>query len=757
MRFTTTMDIVHCVQITYSSTHTVYHKRDMLWTDSSQELSGRLGRRVPHWTDTLSKSSVRHGRRVPFWTDTLPESSVRHSRRVTADTLTESRAWCWYMYHPDLIRTQAHLLGYILCIPTRTVRGTVEYISLLQYQGCLPSHDFLVQRKSLLQYKSLMMLTRFLLHPNIHHSETQSVSFNKDNSVRGGGRRKNSDTSWTFADIVPYLTETTPDVDSSTPVRFVRHISNSTVPLKDSEICTDVPLSLLSSHLSNEHLQVICQLHKIDGVTSRSKVSTNRTALSTHSCTTCKQFQSIFVPIVSQNPKSDQVRKAESRERKHQITSLFPPEPPSRQLLHTVLTDYCNDIQSDALLEGTCAVCALLTPVSRLAPLTKHSSLLGVLTSEQAELTRQERTSSEHPIEQLEGPVILPDCNTICNTCLEKLKKGMMPKNALANGLWIGEVPQELQDLTWTEKMLIARVKHNFCVIQVKSSQMHKMKANAISHSIPMPKVYQSLPPAREELDEVLAFLYIGPNKPTEKEFKRTPFLVRRNKVAKALEWLKLNHIDYQDLTIAYDKLEEYPEDMPPVVVDYHQSTNATKEAESTAVNDTAEDDGTSEGQCPFTVFGLTGDTLVAKMKENPQEIRAKAIQHFVNGKVLGIGQNNTPESLYHNPQLYPQMFPWLFPYGFGGLDNTNGVIHVSEEARKRQLLMYHDKRFQLEPLFPLIALNHEQIKDSVTGGLRLLRYEVIVSMEVTPCQIVEWIYLSLLPWEHLDLMMITI
>ncbi|TFK77853.1 hypothetical protein K466DRAFT_508025 [Polyporus arcularius HHB13444] len=30
---------------------------------------------------------------------------------------------------------------------------------------------------------------------------------------------------------------------------------------------------------------------------------------------------------------------------------------------------------------------------------------------------------------------------------------------------------------------------------------------------------------------------------------------------------------------------------------------------------------------------------------------------------------------------------------------------------------MYHDKCFQLEPLFPLVALNHKQIKKSTTGG----------------------------------------
>ncbi|EKM57918.1 uncharacterized protein PHACADRAFT_45888, partial [Phanerochaete carnosa HHB-10118-sp] len=33
---------------------------------------------------------------------------------------------------------------------------------------------------------------------------------------------------------------------------------------------------------------------------------------------------------------------------------------------------------------------------------------------------------------------------------------------------------------------------------------------------------------------------------------------------------------------------------------------------------------------------------------------------------------------------------------------------------------MYHDKRFQMDPNFPLIAFNHEQIKKATTGGYLL-------------------------------------
>ncbi|EIW65138.1 uncharacterized protein TRAVEDRAFT_111508, partial [Trametes versicolor FP-101664 SS1] len=223
---------------------------------------------------------------------------------------------------------------------------------------------------------------------------------------------------------------------------------------------------------------------------------------------------------------------------------------------------------------------------------------------------------------------------------------------------------------------------------------MSKLRANVVSHSLPMPKIYSVLPPRCEELSEVLAFLYLGPNQPTSKEYKRTPMLVRRNKVADALEWLKLNHIDYADLEISYDNINSYPEDEPPVIVNYSKSMESNADPEASAVNASEEDEGADDGACPFVVHGLTGASLEHMGKVRPYEITARAIEHFKSGgKVLGIGQSAEPESLYHNPQLYPQMFPWLFPYGLGGLNNSaSGCRPVSEERRKQQLLMYHDK-----------------------------------------------------------------
>ena len=84
---------------------------------------------------------------------------------------------------------------------------------------------------------------------------------------------------------------------------------------------------------------------------------------------------------------------------------------------------------------------------------------------------------------------------------------------------------------------------------------MHKMRANAVTFANPTPKIYDKLPPHSSELDEVLAFIYTRPCKPTKSDFERTPMLVRRNHVAKALNWLILNHADYYDVEISSENL----------------------------------------------------------------------------------------------------------------------------------------------------------------------------------------------------------
>jgi hypothetical protein len=498
----------------------------------------------------------------------------------------------------------------------------------------------------------------------------------------------------------------------------------------------ECPVPFLLLHLTVPNLRTIAGNHNIF-VGATWTMAQSLDAFHGHVCTHCPKYLSVFevkTPSQTRRQRVDKCRKKKSstqkadarkkdtearRVKRAQGLNKFPPEPLSKNLTHTIASGFCKAMAPSRFVESGCAVCGRLTIKSELIKLSEIEWDLGLLARDGEGVTRLERFAEVDSIQEIKGPILDPKCDSVCKGCDHILLTGHVPIMALANDLWIGDVPEQLQGLSYAEKLLVARVRHNRCVVKVSSSGMHKMKANAITFANPMPKIYHVLPPPQEELDDVLAFIFTGPCRPTEDDLKRTPLLVRRNKVAHALEWLKLNHVAYKDLEISYDNLNAYPENGPPVVIDYRHSSGE-KDPEATAVHDNEQEDGASSGDCPFVVHGLTGEELGTKSLKT---LIAIAMDHMTkNRKIVAIGHEEKPQSIYNNPLLYPQMFPWLFPYGVGGIGNAFHKGDISSLTHKGHLLMYHDKRFQRDPHFPLIAFNHEQIKAGTTGGYLLTK-----------------------------------
>ena len=391
----------------------------------------------------------------------------------------------------------------------------------------------------------------------------------------------------------------------------------------------------------------------------------------------------------------------------------FPPSPPDDQLMCDIVRDFCFDSSPDKMEEAGCAVCGQLTPTSQLTRLKTVKQCLHVLEAQGHGITRVERKHPSKPIQEYKGPVLDHKCNRICDNCRKHLRKGEVPRNALAKGLWIGPVPDELSSLKFMERLLIACVRINSCFVRVATSGLRKMTSHVIAFESPVPKVYHRLPPPVEDLEEILAILFTGPCLPTDKDYQRTPLLVRRSYVARALEWLKLNNIYYSDLEVAYDELEKYPENTPPVTVEYRHSLT-TKVEEGTSSFDNGEEVGVDDGECPFVVHGLMDEKYETMSVE---ALKGIALRHWNNdGGALAVSHSAKSKSMYNNPGLYPQAFPWLFPYGLGGVGSTA----LSDKAHKRFLLMYHDKRFQYDVTFPFVAFSHLQMKAASSAGFLL-------------------------------------
>jgi hypothetical protein len=391
----------------------------------------------------------------------------------------------------------------------------------------------------------------------------------------------------------------------------------------------------------------------------------------------------------------------------------FPPRPASKKVLMSIARDYIEEFAPENVEESGCVVCAQLTLKKMMRPVAEVQEHFGILMSS---YTRRERLCNTDNICTLPGPVLATGCSLVCPDCCRALFSGKKPVLSLSNGLWIGEIPTIFRDLTFAEKLIISKIRHNRCLVKVSSGRC-KMIANIVMYSNPTIAVYDILPPPRSDLQEVLAFLFIGSSPPTIEDFCRTPMLVRRNVVKRILSWLTLNHSDYHTVQISQENLEGYPECGIPVEVisrTINESEGNVLSSEL-SVHDNVTEKGAEVGPCPFTVNGVTGEELE---EMSPLTMKAIALRHLQRqGKVLAIGRSLNPESMYDNPQAYPQMFPWLFPYGLGGIGQKMHKGLLGEQKHKRWLLMYYDKRFQTDPYFPMVAFNHSQIKNAVTGS----------------------------------------
>ncbi|KAL6307531.1 hypothetical protein BKA93DRAFT_727480 [Sparassis latifolia] len=244
-----------------------------------------------------------------------------------------------------------------------------------------------------------------------------------------------------------------------------------------------------------------------------------------------------------------------------------------------------------------------------------------------------------------------------------------------------------------------------------------KLSANAVVFSQPVERLHNVLPPPREDLDKCLAVLFTGPCRPTPTDYKCMPLLVHHTVVLNALHWLHLYHCNYTDIQISESNLVSYSKEEPPVYVVHCPGSGSTP-AESVASNDNNLERGIEDGDCPFAVHAMTGTDLVSMSYE---ERIATALSYFEGGgEVLAYGHERDPASIYHNPQLYPGMFPWLFPYGLGRFENFLIQTRLERARHIHHLLMYTDRRFQIDEFFPFIVFNQEQIRGSTHRGYLL-------------------------------------
>ena len=434
---------------------------------------------------------------------------------------------------------------------------------------------------------------------------------------------------------------------------------------------------------------------------------------------------------------------------------------------------------NDALTFGICPICARekFATEGDQTMILSDPSVMETLTSTIAsdDVNRHSQVVLQHLLQIDERGI---SC-WMCFECIRALECRTVPKLALANNLWIGEIPFELRGLTIPEQLLIAR-HYPRCYIfklfprdidtHLSFDQLYSgMAGNASLFELNTQEVVQMLrgqrmPASVRVLPSVIAITFVGSKKLPSDWLKKT-FRVRRHMVYEALVWLRNHNPIYADIMIDGDRLQELPTDDVPdellsVVQQEKDDEIAERERESYLVNVGSNDDNndivieSQEGiqffplRCrnisylfvffflkegaahviPIQYVGVQ-DCEQAKMSANETLLYALA---NVDDDRYG---NEGGYAVIHSAQAIPDLpgasqsfdalagaYPMLWPYGTG-LYHQRRSRKLSFAEYIRWTLQYHDKRFRTHHSFPFVAFSIRQKQSALLSAKIHMRH----------------------------------
>lgn len=282
----------------------------------------------------------------------------------------------------------------------------------------------------------------------------------------------------------------------------------------------------------------------------------------------------------------------------------------------------------------------------------------------------------------------------------------------MANRLYLGPVPEELSELTMVEESLIARARAKSWIVKLQETEggfaLPTVQRGLKGHTIIYPqrpgKLATVLPPPVEDVLTFICVIFVGSSKLTS-EWLRTkakPLVVRREKVYKALQWLKDNNPLYKDVSISTENLDLLPEEnILPYHVEHVPPNDAQEMLESRYDN--------VEGlqKCPDRHFESVVVTDV-NTHTPPGQLAAAAVRHVkTKGKpFVQMGHGPQPMNEFCNVDLFPMLYPTLFPYGCGGFEDKKRRKPISLKEHVKYLFSLGDRRFQTHGSFLFTVFN---------------------------------------------------
>ncbi|KAJ7030626.1 hypothetical protein C8F04DRAFT_904558, partial [Mycena alexandri] len=215
-----------------------------------------------------------------------------------------------------------------------------------------------------------------------------------------------------------------------------------------------------------------------------------------------------------------------------------------------------------------------------------------------------------------------------------------------------------------------------------------------IGHIIVYPQrpssIAQSLPPSLEDIISPVCVIFVGSKPPTEEWLRKkaTPLIVRKERVLKALEWLKIHNHLYCEVPINKPLLNSLPDE---TILPFHIQHIVP----STGIDVTTSDYVPGSAQVDIASVPNLTDILAAPPPNVPfqsvvvadvdgnapsNELRSAALRHMARpgSNYVEIPHDSEPANEFKNPHLFPMMYPTLFPYGLGGMEDKERPTKLS-------------------------------------------------------------------------------
>ncbi|KAJ6448504.1 hypothetical protein C8R47DRAFT_954097, partial [Mycena vitilis] len=236
---------------------------------------------------------------------------------------------------------------------------------------------------------------------------------------------------------------------------------------------------------------------------------------------------------------------------------------------------------------------------------------------------------------------------------------------------------------------MIALCRAKCWIIQLKddetASSLPLAQRGVRGHIIIYPQkpsaVAASLPPRIDDVITPICVIFVGSKAPTAEWLKQKakPLTVRKERVQKALEWLKVNNHLYADVPVNHEALAALPDDGILPFEIHHVIPDAAVESSTSEYVP-----GTGAAHPPSAQVPALADILAAPPSNVPFQsvvvanvdgnspsnvLRKAALEHMrkPGSNYIELPHGPKPVNEFNNRNLFPMMYPTLFPYGLGG------------------------------------------------------------------------------------------